>query len=422
VPEVIDTKTVPNKIAKIAAIVDRKYHLAEIISPDTMKQFGSMFFSVVGINVIFVDNRGVPISPPLGSFPSWCQSYFNENRTFRECLRCFEKGLINSFCSGSSQVYQGHCGQTLISAPLYANNNVLLGCLITGPVQIDEDSPFHQKVHEKHLKFINSIPRISSDRFTAIAELISTLANYLTVSESLSRYQQEVVSYQQRLLEQAQKASILEEEVTNYQLLLKEAQLRELQAKMNPHFLFNALNTIARLAFTEKAPETERAAFALADIARYGIEGHLKTVPLRTELKHINSYLHIQRIRFGSRVNVKVKVPQEHQLAKILPYTVQPLVENAFNHGLESAPGKRNMVIYTDEDPERNVLFINVEDDGIGIDSRKHTRGEWCYSPDTTIGNIHQRVKELYGAEFGLQLKGPPEFEGTRATLVVPLI
>jgi len=408
----------------VITIVDRKYHLAEIIPPNIMQEISEMFFNVVGINIIFIDNRAVPISPPLGSFPRWCQRHFEVRNLFIECLRCFEKGLKNSFTAECSQIYQGHCGQTLMSAPLYAKSNVLLGCLITGPVQLQEtpsQPPAVEQVAEEFRTVLDSIPRITGDKLRAVAKLISTLANYLTVAESLSRYQQELVLYQQRLLEEAEKTATLEKEIVDYKLVLKEAEVRELQAKMNPHFLFNALNTIARLAYEEEAVETEKAIFALADIARYGIDGKVETVLLETELQHVASYLYIQQIRFGSRVKVEIKVNRRHGKVKILPYTIQPLIENAFHHGLESVSGNRNLIIRTEEDLEGDRLLIHIIDDGVGIDAARFTRDGWCHSPGTNLENIHQRLRNFFGSQYGLKIQGPPLINGTQVTLIVPM-
>lgn len=414
-----------SKFINFNTIIDRTYHLAEIISRETMQEIRNMFFDVVGINAVFVDNRAVPMSPPLGSFYDWCQCHFAERKSFLQCLYCFETGLIKSYNNDYSKVYKGHCGLTLISAPLYARDNVLLGCLITGPVQLVESeySPGEAGgIPENYLKHLDNIPRITGNQFKAVAKLISTLANYLTVSESLSRYQQELVSYQERLLQESQKTVNLEKDITEYQLMLKHAELRELQAKMNPHFLFNALNVIARLAFTEGAVETEKAVFSLADVARYGIEGNIEMVFLKTELDHINSYLNIQRLRFGNRINVKFLVKEEHLNRKILPYTVQPLVDNAFKHGFESIPGKHRLLIRVDEDISANHLSVHVIDDGVGIETERFTTdGYWCHCPGSSLENIHQRTRRLFGDEYGLKLLGAPYIKGTEATLIMPL-
>ncbi|RNC62836.1 MAG: Sensor histidine kinase YehU [Candidatus Dichloromethanomonas elyunquensis] len=413
-------------ISEIGTIIDRKYHLVEIISRETMQEINKMFFNVLAINIVFVDNRAVPISPPLGSFPNWCQCHFTNEKHFFRCLYCFEAGLKNSYKNENSKVYKGHCGLTLISAPLYARDNVLLGCLITGPVQLMEEEclfPETDQRHENDIKQLSTIPKISSDQFTAVAKLISSLANYLTVSESISRYQQELMSYQERLLQEIQKTGNLETKIAEYQLMLKEAELRELQAKMNPHFLFNALNVIARLAFAEGAVETERAVFALADVARYGIEGNIEMVSLQTELDHINSYLSIQKLRFGKRIDVKIKVKKEYLNMKILPFTLQPLVDNAFKHGFESVPGQHRLLIRVDKDIQGNRLLVNVIDDGIGIETQRFTEGDhWCHCPGSSLENIHQRLRRLFGDAYGLQLQGTPDIKGTKATLIMPLL
>jgi LytS/YehU family sensor histidine kinase len=132
--------------------------------------------------------------------------------------------------------------------------------------------------------------------------------------------------------------------------------------------------------------------------------------------------LNIQRLRFGNRINVKFLVKEEHLNRKILPYTIQPLVDNAFKHGFESIPGKHHLLIKVDEDISVNHLLVHVIDDGVGIETQRFTTGDyWCHCPGSSLENIHQRTRRLFGDEYGLKLVGAPYIKGTKATLIMPL-
>ncbi|SNV72661.1 sensor histidine kinase [Clostridium cochlearium] len=131
-----------------------------------------------------------------------------------------------------------------------------------------------------------------------------------------------------KLLEQTKEKAKLEK-------LLKNTKIKALQSQINPHFLFNTLNTVARMALLENAPKTEQLIYALSDILRYSIKNSEDMVPLKTEINNIRKYLYIQHERFGNRINYDIQVDTNILNCKIPVMTLQPLVENSIIHGLE---------------------------------------------------------------------------------------
>ncbi len=146
---------------------------------------------------------------------------------------------------------------------------------------------------------------------------------------------------------------------------LREAQFMNLQDQMRPHFLFNALNSIARSALLEGAPATERLALGLGRLMRYSIGEGRGFVPLEEELAVIREYLEFQSIRFGRRLAWKVDADDSLKGLRIPRFTLQPLVENAVRHGIE--PLEEGGAVLVRASRRGGRARILVADDGAGI-------------------------------------------------------
>ena len=188
-----------------------------------------------------------------------------------------------------------------------------------------------------------------------------------------------------------------------------EAQLAALQARMNPHFLFNALNTVAALVRTDAAA-AERVTESLAAVLRMTLDrsqGGMVTVA--DELEHARAYLGVEQERWGDRLRVTWDVdPAVHPLP-VPPLVLQPLIENALHHGLggRAAGGAVRIAIRRDADHLRLV----VEDDGEGFPARVTER--------TGLGNLRQRLSTIFGPDAALEIGGGSA--GARVTASLPI-
>ena len=168
-----------------------------------------------------------------------------------------------------------------------------------------------------------------------------------------------------------------EEELKNMRMQqsLHEAQLLGLQSQINPHFLFNTLNTIARTSMFEHAPDTTRLIQSLANIFRYNLRGHGKTVSLEEELAMVREYMHIQQQRFGSRVRFELSCRLDPRTVRIPSLTLQPFVENAVIHGLE--PLEEGGGLRLSIRARGSRVLIRIHDTGVGI-PRERLRSLGC--------------------------------------------
>ncbi|PLS05673.1 histidine kinase [Neobacillus cucumis] len=150
--------------------------------------------------------------------------------------------------------------------------------------------------------------------------------------------------------------------------LLKELELRSLQNQMNPHFLFNTLNTVSKMAYLEEAEETSRLIEAVAALLRYNLSDFDKVSTLRDEVSIVKEYFFIQKTRFGDRIEFITDIQEEYLDIEIPSLILQPLIENAFTHGVEEYEenGVIELHIYRLND------YVNVEviDNGAGMDER----------------------------------------------------
>jgi two-component system sensor histidine kinase LytS len=191
-----------------------------------------------------------------------------------------------------------------------------------------------------------------------------------------------------------------------------------LQAQMEPHFVFNALNTIASLVRTE--PDRARGlVLAFADYVRSKLARPNELVTLDEELRHVQSYLDLEQARFGSQLEVTVDVPPDARAVRLPPFLVQPLVENAVKHGKADRP----LHLIVRGRVRRGTLRVTVRDDGRGIarDALERvlepgvSEGE---GDGTGLGlaSVHRRLSAAYGE--GVRLRSSPI--GTIVRLQVP--
>lgn len=222
-----------------------------------------------------------------------------------------------------------------------------------------------------------------------------------------------------------------------YEVQIKEQDLRNRQQQMelmllvsqiNPHFIYNALETIRMMALSQGAEDVSEATVLLGNTMRYVLENtETMSVPLSKELDYIENYLSFQKIRFGDRINYTLSLeegfcPEHYQ---ILPLILQPIVENSVIHGLEN----------TDENGEIQIhicrfaggfLKIDIKDNGTGIPEGRlrqlriniENPGNFV-SSGIGLHNINQRIKLFYGQDYGISISSA---QGTLVTLLLPCI
>lgn len=201
--------------------------------------------------------------------------------------------------------------------------------------------------------------------------------------------------------------------------LLSKSELKALQAQINPHFLFNAINTIVSLVRTQP-DDARRLLVHLGTFFRKNLQQEIGEVDLSKEIEHINSYVEIEKARFGDKLKISYEI-DENIRCSLPPLLLQPIVENAIKHGvLKKIEGGTVRIIGSQDE---NITKIIVEDDGVGIPEKllKDIFKERESVDGIGLRNVNERLKNKYGNEYGLLVES--EFgRGTNVTMILPRI
>lgn len=180
----------------------------------------------------------------------------------------------------------------------------------------------------------------------------------------------------------------------------KEMQISLLKSQINPHFLFNTLNSISTLMHSSKE-KARKVITQLSDIFRYALDAHSdEMVKLIHEINFIENYVRIQQVRFGDRLQFKTDIDPDCLGIDIPPMILQPLVENSVKYGI--APKEDGGTIYLTVRRSGRIIFFEVRDDGLGTKAKKIMDGS---SSGVGMANTDQRLKSYYGPQSGLRIR-----------------
>lgn len=213
--------------------------------------------------------------------------------------------------------------------------------------------------------------------------------------------------FQNMVTEQLQ----LKEQVEKEELLRKESQLQLLQSQINPHFLYNTLDTLYWMALGEDAEQSAELTQALSEIFKISLSEGQEFIAVKDEIKFIEDYLYIQNVRFENKFLVQIMVDEEIREKRILKQIIQPFVENAIYHGLEPKFGKGSLSVTGRKDGE--YLVFMVSDDGVGIEEGVDVMKGYA------VSNVYQRLKLHYGEKADLTF-ARRDAGGTTVTIRLP--
>lgn len=203
-----------------------------------------------------------------------------------------------------------------------------------------------------------------------------------------------------------------------------EKKIIDLEAKnnslmVNPHFLFNTLNCIARIAYFEHAPKTEELIYYLSDLLRYNVQNNQSLHTIQAELDNIEKYLYIQKARFQSRLQYSINVPEHIRSCRIPNMVLQPVVENALIHGISPKRDGGKIDIYAENHGDKIMIF--VVDNGNGFDKEVLKRLKEK-DPDNSskmgLRITDRRVKQYYGEEYGLEIV-KSDYSGSTVSITI---
>ncbi|GAA4878290.1 sensor histidine kinase [Paenibacillus vulneris] len=218
------------------------------------------------------------------------------------------------------------------------------------------------------------------------------------------------------------------------QLERQKAEFQSLQMQINPHFLYNTLETIACYAALKDSDEISEIVKAMAYMLRYSVQTNLEEITVANELKHVLTYMTILKHRVDDEFEIEAAVPPNLLLHKMVRLTLQPLVENVFQHAFPDGVEPHHY-IRIDAGIESDIFWVSVEDNGAGIPEDKlaelNNKLETYRLTDTVgksekitngIGmmNVHRRIQMVFGEEYGLRIESKIK-EGTKIIMRMPI-
>lgn len=209
-------------------------------------------------------------------------------------------------------------------------------------------------------------------------------------------------------------------------LLLNKAEYKALQAQINPHFLYNTLDTMSSIASIQNCETVSNLCQSLSNIFRYSLDMKHPYVTVAKEIGHLKNYIYVMNVRMREEIKYFFEIGEDVLQDTVPRISIQPLVENALNHGLKNKHGEKYIRIKAEK--KHGILRISVEDNGTGMDAEKmnarlHDNDVSVIEEGNSIGllNINARLKMAYGAEYGIYIESLVG-QGTTVVMRVPVI
>mgnify|MGYP000851910470 CR=1 FL=1 len=203
---------------------------------------------------------------------------------------------------------------------------------------------------------------------------------------------------------------------------VKSAELKALQAQINPHFLYNSLDLINCIAIKHNVPSIVTMVNSLARFYKISLSRGVDVIPIKDEISHITLYVQIQNMRFDNKIQLNLQIDEAVYSYKILKILLQPIIENSIVHGILEKKEKCGIITVTGK-LENNTVIFTIEDNGIGMTEEKIrsilSENSTGYSGNYGVKNINDRIKLYYGNDYGLKYTSEPG-KGTTVEVRIP--
>lgn len=214
------------------------------------------------------------------------------------------------------------------------------------------------------------------------------------------------------------KINLLLSEVKHEQTLKRESEIKMLQAQINPHFLFNTLNTLKWIAVMNEDMSVSNGLGALAKLLRNTIVNSKEFVTVKEEIDNIKNYIVIQKLRYGDSFDVNYNIKEEVYHIKIIKFILQPIVENCILHGFDEEKDNQKIDIYISK--IEKFLEIIIRDNGKGFDSNENKKKNKGNLSGIGYKNVFERIELTYGENCEMNLKSAIGY-GTEVRILLPI-
>ena len=401
-------------------------YIEDVIDVKELQNLQDNWAKATNLAFVSVDCNGTPITE-YSNFTPFCEK-LREIDEFRErCHYCDACGGRKAKRIGKAYAYICHAGLIDFAIPIMIKGQYV-GAILAGQVtstdfqDLKPITPASKgwQENEEIMKLYKQVAVMPAEKILAVAQILCDSYNYSVEKQYANKVDAELREKDLKLIKEEKLRIEMEK-------ALREIELKALHYQINPHFLFNVLNTIGRLAFFENAKMTEDVVYAFSDMMRYILRKSSQPLSsLGDEIGYVVNYLKIQKIRLGSRMQYSIDVPEEYYTVKLPFLSVTTIVENSIKHAVENrASGGMIQVKAHREDKD---LYVDIIDDGDGIAPEKITsilRGDaYKNEKEGAVGiyNINSRLINHLGHEYALMIESENKPSmGTKVTIKVPL-
>lgn len=383
--------------------------LHQLIDNKLYSRYSSLI-PISSVSLILIDHLG-EILMEFNPVPDFCKLVCQENdhQVCDYCLTCLKQKENRYVCDyGLENVY----------VPIVVDNQTL-GYII-GIQAFSTETEYK--------KFLLDLPQINVETGVEVERIAKALAALKTVDDKEIRIYEQICGHvannialdiQEKIIDGHQDLERLSIEKEILEKKIVELESKNDSLVINPHFLFNTLNSIARTAYFEESHTTEELIYCLSDILRYTLKQESQIHTIESEIDYIKKYLHIQKVRFKDRLKYTIDIPDYLRSHYILNMTLQPIVENALIHGI--TPKRDGGTIKLSAKEVGKSIVIAVEDDGNGFPARVLTEIEANQDDKMSLGfrSTDRRLKKYFGSEYGLFIT-KSDYSGSIVTIKIP--
>lgn len=410
-----------------------------IVNTSILQKLPDAFFEATGLATGIQGLNGELItSIPKENFCPFCRNMYFSREGHRRCLKSNTDGARHAFEIPGPYIYHCYNGLIDVAAPIIVNGRHV-GAITCGQILLKKPDDLYrnrvrkllaglpEKIRERQIAALDGVTVLPLKRVRGLAQLLYALANN-TVNLIVSNIKQMEINTQHvKLIDEIRATSLLEKEIQNAQLRLKEAELKALQAQISPHFLYNTLDSIQWLAVMHDNKDIQQMTYALGQLLRHSLDQRKSVTTVNAEIEQIRNYLWIQSIRYGAKLTFQIAVEPEILDFRLPKLVLQPLVENAITHGLEPMPTAGEIRI-SGWLEGNNQAVVEVKDDGVGLPPGFRLDPNDASAPGVDaaerresvnhhrmgLANINKRLIYCFGDEYGLEF---PAVKG-RGTVV----
>ncbi len=418
-------------------MADSKGNPLLLVDQEKFLKIIEVFTRATDITIDINDARGYPLVEH-DFFYGFCRTIRMHPEGLRRCIKSNAEVGFMASATGQASVCKCHAGILLVAVPILIDGK-FCGTITAGQMRLEQPDG---KALEQMLqatrdlgfdsreltKSFLEVQVVTQEKCRATVELISYVVNSIAELIYFHQIRETRTREKLKLMHEAKNRAEMEN-------ALRMAELKNLQAQIKPHFLFNTLNTITGLVILGENQKAQSTLYALTGLLRYNFNDRGDLVSLREELDYVKNYLSIQKMRFGEKIQVEINVQPELLEVPVPCLTLQPLVENACVHGLEFREADGTLNISAVRKGSDMVICVTDNGPGFSADVLDRLNAFFAGPPGETIQglsgragggaglglrNVHRRLQLYYNEHYGLGIDSKPGC--TRVIMSLPVV